>query len=148
MRPCFHGEVFLKELWSGVSIKMPDAETELLERLGGPEAIAEIVKDTYERVLADPELSPFFDDVAMDRLRRMQYEFIVSALGGPIAYSGAEITMAHRGRGISGSHFAKFCGCFADAMEARGVSSRDVDQSLSRLAMYKDKVTGDANIDG
>lgn len=127
---------------------MPDAETELLERLGGPEGIAEIVQDTYQRVLADPELSPFFDDVSMDRLRRMQYEFIVSALGGPIAYSGAELTVAHRGRGISGKHFAKFCGCFADAMEARGVASQDLHQALSRLAMYKDKVTGDANVDG
>lgn len=127
---------------------MNDAESELLERLGGPEGIAEIVHAMYDRVLADPELSPFFDDAAMARLRKMQFEFIVSALGGPVSYSGAELTEVHRGRGISGAHFAKFCGHFADAMEARGVNSQDLNLALSRLAMYKDKVTGETNVDG
>lgn len=127
---------------------MSDAELALLERLGGPEAIAEIVQDMYRRVLADPMLAHFFVNASMERLHRMQYEFIVAALGGQVAYSGAELTEVHRGRGITGKHFAKFCGHFADAMEARDVSNTDLHQALSRLAMYKDKITGDANVDG
>lgn len=127
---------------------MSDQEQELLERLGGPPAIAEIVQDMYRRVLADPELSPFFEKVSMDRLRHMQYEFIVSALSGPVAYTGAELTAVHHGRGITGHHFAKFCGHFADAMEAKKVSTHDVDLALSKLAMFKDKITGDANFGG
>jgi hemoglobin len=127
---------------------MSDAENALLDRLGGPEGMAKIVTEMYRRVLADAELSHFFQGVSMERLHRMQYEFIVSAFGGPIAYTGAELTGVHRGRGITSKHFARFCGHFADAMEAYGSTSTDVHQALGRLAMYKDKITGDTNVDG
>jgi hemoglobin len=32
----------------------------LFERIGGEQKIAEVVDDFYDRVLADPELKPFF----------------------------------------------------------------------------------------
>lgn len=127
---------------------MSDESTTLFERVGGAPGIADIVRDMYSRVLSDPELSPFFENVSIDRLRRMQFQFIASALDGPIEYTGAELNSIHRGRGITEHHFAKFCGYFADAMEAAGADRRDVDNALGRLATYKDKITGDTNVDG
>ncbi|TWU19141.1 group I truncated hemoglobin [Allorhodopirellula heiligendammensis] len=127
---------------------MAETEQELLERLGGPVAVADLVKELYERVLADPFLAPFFENISMDRLQRMQYEFLVAALDGPVSYSGAELTAVHQGRGITDQHFAKFCGHFADALEAKGVASTDVNLVLSRLSMAKDKVVGTTNTDG
>jgi hemoglobin len=118
----------------------------LLERLGGPQGILSIVDEMYARVLKDDELAPFFASTSMERLRQMQYEFLVSAFGGPIAYSGAELSSVHRGRGITGSHFSKFCSHFIDAMEARGANARDLDQALIRLSMFKDRVTGEGSI--
>lgn len=127
---------------------MSDETNDLFASFGGTVQLAEVVRDMYDRVLADPELSPFFEHVEMDRLHRMQFEFLASALDGPVDYTGAELTAIHRGRGISGHHFAKFCNHFADAAEAKGISASAIDNALARLAMYKDKVTGDANIDG
>jgi hemoglobin len=127
---------------------MSDEVENLFERLGGAVGVAAIVRDMYDRVLEDPELAPFFAATSMERLHRMQYQFIASALDGPVEYSGAELTAVHRGRGITAQHFAKFCGHFADAIEAHGASPRDVDQALGRLATYKDKVTGEVNLDG
>jgi hemoglobin len=127
---------------------MAESTPKLFDRLGGASALADIVKDMYRRVLSDPELAPFFEGVSMERLRNMQYHFLASAFDGPADYSGAELTKIHSGRGIKGPHFAKFCGHFADAMEAHGVAARDVDDALGRLAMFKDKITGDANVDG
>ena len=124
-----------------------DQET-LFDRLGGSKGVAELVHDLYERVLADPELAPFFENVELDRLRRMQYQFIASALDGPVEYTGAELTAIHRGRGITGHHFAKFCGHFAEAMQAKQATPREVDDALGRLATYKDKITGEVGIDG
>jgi len=126
---------------------MPTEET-LFERMGGAQGIADLVQEMYRRVLDDPELAPFFENVAIDRLRRMQYQFMASALDGPIEYTGAELTQIHRGRGINGHHFAKFCGHFADAAEQSGASKRDIDDALGRLATYKDKVTGESTVDG
>ena len=75
-------------------------EESLFERMGGAEGIAELVRDMYDRVQQDPELAPFFKNVAMDRLVRMQYQFMASALDGPVDYTGAELTEIHKGRGI------------------------------------------------
>ena len=120
----------------------------LFDRLGGTAAVAKIVQEMYDRVLADPELASFFDGVSMERLQKMQFHFLASAFDGPVEYSGADLTRIHAGRGITGKHFAKFCGHFADVLEERGIEKRDLDDALGRLAMYKDKITGDANVDG
>ena len=120
----------------------------LFKRLGGASAIASIIQEMYNRVLIDPDLAPFFQGVSMDRVHRMQYHFLASAFDGPAEYSGAELTKIHAGRGITGKHFAKFCGHFADVLEDRGTAKRDVNDALGRLSIYKDRITGDANVDG
>ena len=127
---------------------MSDPSLMLFERFGGAEGVAEIVRKMYDRILADPELAPFFKNVTMDRLHKMQFQFMASALDGPVDYTGAELTAIHRGRGITDHHFAKFCGHFADAAEEHGIGERDIDDALARLAMFKDKITGDVGIDG
>lgn len=127
---------------------MSEAADSLFDRLGGATGVAEIVREMYRRVLEDPELAGFFEKVPMDRLHRMQFQFIAAALDGPIEYTGSELTAIHRGRGITAQHFAKFCGHFADAVEAHGATRRDVDDALGRLATFKDKITGEANLDG
>ena len=127
---------------------MSDETETLFARLGGEAGINAVIRDMYGRIFADPELAPFFEHVEVDRLHRMQYEFMASILDGPIRYTGAELNAIHRGRGISGPHFAKFFGHLADALEAHGASAHDVDLALGRLATYKDKITGDANVDG
>ncbi len=50
--------------------------------------ISEVIDEFYDRVLADPDLKPFFRNTSMDKLRRMQREFFSAALDGPITYSG------------------------------------------------------------
>ena len=67
---------------------MPNTNPTLFERVGGEQTIAEVVYNFYERVLADPELKPFFKNTSMDKLRRMQREFFSAALDGPIKYTG------------------------------------------------------------
>lgn len=120
----------------------------LLERLGGEEGIRQLVHDMYERVFEDPELAHFFKDVDAQRLKRMQTEFITSALGGPVNYSGAELQAIHAGRGITEKHFASFVGHLADAMEARQVDPHDVDNMLGQMALYQNRIVGKANVDG
>ena len=125
---------------------MPDDQ--LLERIGGVNAVAEIVREMYDLVLQDAELSPFFANVDMERLQRMQFEFIASALGGPVSYSGAELQAIHANRGIAPHHFATFVGHLATAMERRGVDQGDIDNMLGQMAMYRDRIVGSANVDG
>ena len=120
----------------------------LFDRLGGAPAVFEMVNSMYTRVQEDPELSPFFKDVQWERLKKMQFEFISAALGGPVQYAGAEIQAVHAGRDITPTHFSKFVGHLASVMEERGVHSKDVDDVLGRLAMYRDRIVGGSNVDG
>ncbi|TWT51250.1 hypothetical protein Pla22_40270 [Rubripirellula amarantea] len=125
-----------------------NSKDSLFDRLGGAESLTIMVKEMYESVLRDEELAPFFANTPMERLHHMQFQFLASALDGPAGYTGAELTSVHAGRGITGQHFAKFCGHFAETLERHGASPQDVDEVLGRLALYKDKITGDANVDG
>ena len=126
---------------------MADSE-KLFDRLGGADALVSIVEAMYARVLEDPELAPYFENVSMARLREMQFQFLASAFGGPVHYTGAELTAIHTSHGITAHDFARFCGHFADVLEARGIAKQEIDDALGRLAMYKDKITGDGSTGG
>lgn len=123
-------------------------ESTLFEDLGGAETVVAIVDTMYDAVLADEELAPFFSQTNTERLRRMQFEFLASALGGPVQYSGAELQSIHANRGIGAKHFARFVGHMADAMEKHGASKKQVDEMLGKVALFRDRIIGNANVDG
>lgn len=120
----------------------------LFQQLGGAEKVAAIVETMYSNVLKDDTLAPLFADIDMSRLRRMQYEFLASALGGPVSYSGAELQSIHAGLGITMHHFSLFVGYLASSMEQHGANKDQVDSMLGKVAMYKDRIVGSSNVDG
>lgn len=124
-----------------------DSET-LYEVLGGHDGVASVVDEMYRRILADEELAPFFAKTDLERLKRMQTAFIAAMIDGPPQYSGAELNQIHRNRGIERRHFSRFCGHMLDSLHHHGVAPNLIDQVLGRLAMFSDKVTGSANVDG
>ena len=80
-------------------------QSSLYERIGGARAINAAVDVFYEKVLADPNLSPFFVDSSMQRLKAHQFAFFSQALGGPRTYSGASMQHAHKRLAIEQRHF-------------------------------------------
>lgn len=123
---------------------MPEEQPALYDRLGGAAAIDRWVDALYERVLVDPELAPFFQNVALDKVRMMQKEFFAVALGGPMQYSGVAIARAHAGRGITAYHFAKFADHLLNALHEHGLSETDVSEVIRRLSMHRNDVTGES----
>ncbi|MCY1076675.1 group I truncated hemoglobin [Archangium lansingense] len=80
----------------------------LYEQLGGEEMVSKTVTIFYQKVLADSLLRPFFENMNMSRLESMQRAFLVTAFGGPNAYSGRDMRRAHTrlvARGMSDAHF-------------------------------------------
>lgn len=71
----------------------------LFERLGGEAAVEAAVVDFYERVMADPTLSPFFEHLDMDAQIKKQIAFMKMAFGGPNQYTAR--TSARRTRSSS-----------------------------------------------
>src|SRR5438552_2795339 len=79
--------------------------TTLYERLGGGAAIRSVVDRFYQLVLADDELRPYFAGTDLTALRRHQALFVSQVTGGPAAYAGRDMAVAHAGLGIDDAAF-------------------------------------------
>lgn len=104
----------------------PDApdraeETSLYEAIGGRAALTAAVDVFYRRILADPELSPFFPGGVGDRHRAYLITFLGEALGGPSRYRGRDMATAHRGLSISDAHFDRVAGHLDATLDELGV---------------------------
>ena len=127
---------------------MNDKQQTLFERVGGEQAISDLIHEFYDRVLADLELKPFFKDVSVDKLRRMQREFFSAALDGPISYTGRPLSHVHHGRGITKHHLALYIGHLIDVLEGRGINDQDVQEIIARVNTYAEEITGDVGSAG
>ncbi|MCL4104603.1 UNVERIFIED_CONTAM: hypothetical protein GTU68_004557 [Idotea baltica] len=107
-----------------------------------------MVESFYVRVMADPELSPFFKDVPMERLDRMQREFFGAATGGPIVYSGKPLSHVHHNMGIKVRHFQRFTEHLIETLEEIGIDNREISDLISRVNVYADEITGGGSVDG
>ncbi len=127
---------------------MIDKQQTLFERVGGEQAISDLIHDFYDRVLADLELKPFFKDVSVDKLRRMQREFFSAALDGPISYTGRPLSHVHHGRGITKHHLALYIGHLIDVLQVHGINDQDVQEIIARINTYAEEITGDVGSAG
>lgn len=128
---------------------MTSPETDnLYQRIGGAPAIDRLVVDFYNRVLADGELAPFFEQSDIEALRRMQREFFSAALGGPLRYDGLSLGHAHHGRGIGRKHFARFVEHLLASLESCGIGEADSSRVIARINTHADDVVGGAGLSG
>lgn len=119
------------------------SDSTLYERIGGAEAIESLVESFYERVLADPELSFYFKDKPMEKLRKMQKEFFSAATGGPITYSGRPLSEVHRGLAISKREFGRFTEHLINTLKEIGVKESESNEIISHVNLYADEITND-----
>lgn len=100
-------------------------DSALYDRLGGETAIAAVVDEFYDRVLADDRLTPFFTDVDMEGQRAHQTAFISAVTGGPDEYDGAEMRRAHAHLDLDEEDFAAVAGHLDDALGEFDVDDED-----------------------
>jgi hemoglobin len=129
---------------------MSDEETRttLFERLGGQAGIATLIDRFYDRIVVDPELGAFFENVPVDRIRAMQKEFFAAALEGPQVYSGLDLTRAHTGLGIKPGHFARYVSVLLETLKEIGVQPRDIDAVVGRISIYADDILSQGAFSG
>ncbi len=87
----------------------------LYDDIGGAPVVRAALDTFYPRVLADPELSPFFEGVNIERLKGFQEGFFAMALGGPTNYQGRNLAEAHtrpREKGMDDASFDHFLSLF------------------------------------
>ncbi len=118
-------------------------EKSLYERIGGEEAISGLVDVFYDQVTADPVLSSYFQNVPIDRLRKMQREFFGAATGGPIIYSGRPLRDVHKHMGISRSELQRFTNILIATLQGFNIDENDIRDIMARVNLYSDEITND-----
>jgi methyl-accepting chemotaxis protein len=97
------------------------APAPLFDRIGGRAAIDAAVAEMYKRILADPLVDRFFEDIDMARLHDMLGEIVAHAFGGPVAYSGRDVVQVHVGMGIERAHMDAVLGHLVGSLQHLGV---------------------------
>jgi hemoglobin len=116
------------------------SEPSLYEQLGGADAIEAVVAGFYDKMLADPEIIPFFRGVQMSRQQKKQVEFFTTALGGPNLYQGKDMVTAHKGMGIADRHFDILVKHLTATLKEAGVGGPLIDKVLGLLGPLKGQV--------
>ena len=115
-------------------------EISLYDAIGGRTSLVAAVDVFYRRVLADPELSPFFPGGVGDRHRAYLITFLGEALGGPSRYRGRDIATAHRGLRISDTHFDRVAGHLDATLDKLGVPRHLTDRIIGIAATLRPAV--------
>jgi hemoglobin len=97
------------------------------DQLGGTPTVKEAVDRFYQLVLADGDLSPYFVDVDMARLKAHQVRLLSHVLGGPNEYQGRDLAEAHAGLSISQAHYTKVGGHLTSVLTTMGAGREIVD---------------------
>ncbi|NIZ91546.1 group 1 truncated hemoglobin [Kineosporiaceae bacterium B12] len=112
----------------------------IYEQLGREHGIAKAVQHFYERVVADPQLAPYFTGTDMTTLRRHQTALLVQVTGGPVQYEGRDLAKAHAGLGITSEHFDRVVGHLAGTLTDLGVPADVVGTVGGALAAHRDEI--------
>ena len=118
----------------------------LFERIGGIPAIKAAVDLFYEKVLADPQLAPFFKKTKLSWLKARQNAFFITALGGPPVYKGRDMKSAHAHLGIAQEHFDAVAGHLVATLKELRVPTSIINEVVAAVApLAKDIVTSPAS---
>jgi hemoglobin len=106
----------------------------LYEAIGGRAALRAAVDVFYRRLLADPQLAPFFPDGVGVRHRAFLVTALGEALGGPERYRGPFLADAHRHLGITGAQFDRAAGHLSNALDELAVPWALADRVIAIVA--------------
>ena len=94
-------------------------------------ATAEIL---YDRILADPQLAPFFVGVDINRLREHMSDILSMIIGGPDLYQGRDLKAAHAQFQINMDDFNRVAAHLAVSLAAAGGADDDVTIIMAEVA--------------
>lgn len=120
----------------------------LFETIGGRPSIEKMVTAFYQRVLADAELSPFFEGTDTEKLQRMQVAFFSIALGGGEPEAMPSLRAIHQGRGIEVRHLSRFTELLVETLAEVGIDEEVANKVYERIALYSNEILGESSVDG
>lgn len=106
----------------------------------GAAGIRVAVELFYQRLLADPVLSRWFDGVDLGRLKAHQREFLLMAIGGPELYQGRDMATAHAGLAIDGENYDRAVRMLEESLTDAGITGAVSAAVSRRLAPLRGQI--------
>jgi hemoglobin len=119
---------------------METTATSLYERLGGAPAIDAVVDELYRRIVADPDLAPFFAGANLRSHTSRVGTFVTMVTGGPAEYRGRDMTSAHRRLAIEDRHFDLVAGHLVAILESVGADPVAANELVTLVATLRDDI--------
>jgi len=122
-----------------------EANASLYKRLGGYDAIAAVTDDFLGRMLGDPKIAAYFenvDEAGTKRVRQMIVDQLCAATGGPCVYAGADMPTAHKGLHISETAFGVAAQYLGESLDKFKVPAKEKDELIGIVASTKNDIVG------
>jgi hemoglobin len=117
----------------------------LYQRLGGHDAISAVTDDFLGRITTDPQLKRFFighNQEGLSRIRLHIIDFLCVATGGPCAYTGQDMKIAHTGLGITDSDWNLTVKHLVATLDKFKVPEREKSEVLTAISGLKGDIVG------
>ncbi|MGQ7868764.1 group I truncated hemoglobin [Sunxiuqinia sp. sy24] len=117
----------------------------LFERLGGTEGITQIVDDAVEAHMHNPAISarfrPYLETPGkLDEIKNHSVHFFSEGSGGPVKYSGRDMSTTHRGMNISPAEYMHTMDDIVDVLKKHKIDEETQKDVLSILWSLKDMI--------
>lgn len=119
------------------------SEETLYTRLGGYDAIAAVADNLLPRLMSDDVLGRFWAHRGEDGIRRekqLLIDFLCASAGGPMVYTGRDMTTSHRGMRISASDWTTFIGHVTDTLNHFGLADTEKNEVLGFIESTKTEI--------
>jgi hemoglobin len=123
----------------------PMADTDLLQRLGGPEGVSRIVFAVCDHILASERLEPFFKAVNMRRLIEHQTKLISLVVGGSASQTNEELRDAHADLGIDAVAFREMLSHLRATLQEFGVAAADINSVMTEIEKREEYIVANGH---
>ena len=123
---------------------MSDVENATLyARLGGYEAVVAVAENLLPRLVGDEQLGRFWAHRGTDgveREKQLLIDFLCHCAGGPMYYTGRDMTTAHKGMQISESDWSRFIGHLEATLDYFDVPATERGEVLGFIQSTKSEI--------
>ncbi len=137
------GAMIASVLVSAACVAAPAPGKTLYQRLGGYDVIAAVTDGLIGRVVANPQLAPFFAGHSTDSSIKTRQQIVTKLCemtGGPCFYSGRDMKTAHAGMGISRADWDDLMKLLGATLDEMKVAATEKDDLLALLSKSRDEV--------
>ncbi|WP_049973998.1 group 1 truncated hemoglobin [Azospirillum sp. B4] len=115
----------------------PGPSPDLYQTFGGQPGLVALMDDYMDAMMRNPDLHPYFANANRTRIKAELASQFCALLGGPCAYTGMDMAMAHARYGIGDREFNALVQELQNVMDKRSIPFAAQNRLLAMLAPYR-----------